>query len=194
MRGRDKFLKYRWALNTLTGFFNLFSKGIREKLFIHYRGKKGAVGMAFRYALLKTLAQHIGQNVSIHPDVYLFKTHNLSIGDNVSIHPLCYIDASGEIEIGNDVSIAHDVSIVSFNHRFDDLSIPIKEQDLEKKKIIIKDNIWIGAKAVILAGVTVNCGSVIGASSVVTHDVDANTVVVGVPAKAIKKRESRYKC
>ena len=191
MRGRDKFKKYYGLLRILTAIFGLFPRKIREALFIHNRGRKGVVGLAIRYALLKTIALSVGENVSIHPDVYIFKAHNLSIGNNVSIHPMCYIDATGGIEIGNDVSIAHDVSIISFNHRYDDFVTPIKDQEVEKKKIKIKDNIWIGAKAVVLQGVTVNCGSIIGAASVVTHDVDENNVVVGSPAKTIKIRESR---
>ncbi len=191
MRGREKFNKYQGILKILTSFYSIFPRRIREKLFEHYRETKGIKGMAIRYALLQTLAQHVGQNVSIHPNVYLFKIHNLSLGDNVSIHPLCYIDAAGCIDIGNDVSIAHDVSIISFNHGFDDLSVPIKDQELIKKKILIKDNVWIGAKSTILAGVTVYTGSVIGASSVVTHDVEENSVVVGSPARVIQNRENR---
>lgn len=188
MRGREKFSKYQGLLKLLTSFYKLFPKRIRQKLYEHHRETKGVTGMAIRYALLKTLARHVGQNVSVHPNVYLFKIHNLSLGDNVSIHPLCYLDAAGGIEIGNDVSIAHDVSMISFNHRFDDLSVPIKDQGLIKKQITICDNVWIGAKSVILAGVTVHTGSVIGAASVVTHDIEENTVVVGSPAKMIKKR------
>lgn len=188
MRGREKFKKYKWILVTLQYIYSLFPRTFREKLFVHYRSKKGAIGMALRYALLKTLAESVGDNVSIHPDVYLFKINHLSIGNNVSIHPMCYIDACGGIKIGNDVSIAHNVSVISFNHRYDEKDIPIKDQGVILNSISICDNVWIGAKAVILSDVTVNAGCVVGASAVVSKDVPPDSVVVGIPAKVIKKR------
>lgn len=188
MRGRAKFNKHKWLLKMAQGFFCVFPKKARENLLVHYRGKKGIIGIALRYCLLKTLAKSVGDNVAIYPDVYLFKVDKLSIGDNVSIHPMCYIDACGEISISNDVSIAHDVSIISFNHKYSDLTVPIKDQALEKKPIRIENDVWIGAKAVILSGVTVKQGSVIGAASVVTHDVQERSVVVGSPARVIKRR------
>lgn len=190
MRGRDKFKKYSGLLRALTKFYSLFPRNLRVKLLEHHRSTKGSKGLAIRYALLKTLVKELGENVSVHPDVYLFKTQNLSIGDNVSIHPMCYIDAAGGIEIGSDVSIAHDVSIISFNHRFDDLTVPIKDQELEKKRIVISDNVWIGAKSAILAGVQVHSGSVIGAGSVVTRMVPENAIAAGVPARVIKRRDT----
>ena len=190
MRGREKFKKYKWILSFLTGFYGLFPRRVRESLLTHYRGRKGNIGLVIRYSLLKTLAKSVGDNVSIFPDVYLYKIHNLSVGDNVSIQPLCYLDAGGGISIGNDVSIARNVSIIAFNHKFDDLSVPIKDQGVERKEITIKDNVWIGVNSVLLAGVTVNSGCVIGAGSVVTHDIAENSIAAGVPAKVIKSRES----
>lgn len=190
MRGREKFKKYRGILKLLTGFFNVFPRNVREKLFEHYRRRGGSFGLAVRYALLKTLAKSVGDNVSIFPDVFLYKVHNLSVGDNVSIQPLCYLDAGGGINIGSDVSIARNVSIIAFNHKFTDLSVPIKDQGVERKEISIKDNVWIGVNSVLLAGVTVNSGCVIGAGSVVTHDIAENSIAAGVPAKEIKSRES----
>ncbi len=189
VRGREKFQKHKRLISLLTRIFSLFSRSARVKLLIHYRDTKGVRGLAVRYALLRTLAKHVGDNVSVYPNVYLAKTYGLSIGDNVSIHPLCYLDADGGIEIGSDVSIARNVSIISFNHRYDDLTVPIKEQAIERKKITIEDNVWIGANATLLAGVTVRSGSIIGAASVVTHDVEENSIVAGNPAKVIKYRQ-----
>ena len=138
--------------------------------------------------MLKTLAD-IGDNVSINPNIYIFNPENLSIGNNVSIHPMCYIQASGGIKIGNDVSIAHGVTLLSESHRFSNLNIPIKDQGLDYKETIIQSNVWIGAKASILAGVTVKSGSIIGAGAVVTKEVEEYSIVGGVPAKVIKSRK-----
>ena len=157
-------------------------------MLVGFRRTKGHKGLVLRYALLKTLARSCGDNISIHPDVYLFSVNQLKIGNNVSIHPMCYIDATGGIDIGNDVSIAHASTILSTTHTFDELDMPIKDQAVEKRKTIIEDNVWIGAKSTILCGNTVYSGSVIAAGAVVTHDIPMNTIVAGVPARVIKER------
>ena len=149
---------------------------------------KGYKGLAIRYALLKTLAKKCGDNVSIHPDVYLFSVSRLSLGDNVSIHPMCYIDATGGIDIGNDVSIAHATTILSTTHIFKDVDVPIKDQSCITQKTVIEDNVWVGAKATIMCGKTIHTGSIIAAGAVVTHDVPRYTVVAGTPARVIKER------
>lgn len=187
-RGRDKFHKFKPMLNILSMFFCIFPSKLRKKFFVHYRMKKGAIGMALRYSLLKTLCKHLGDNVSIHEGVYIFEPQNMSIGNNVSIHPMCYIDATGEIDIGNDVSIAHSVTVMSTTHNFEDINVPIKDQGVKKSKVIVHDNVWIGAKATILCGISIGCGAVIGANAVVTRNIEKNTINVGVPSKAIKER------
>lgn len=84
--------------------------------------------------------------------------------------------------------IAHGVTILSTTHKFVDVNVNIKDQRIEEKKTIIENNVWIGAKATILSGIRVGRGSIIGANSVVTHNVPENSVVGGVPARVIKKR------
>ena len=187
-RGREVFQKYKGILNLTSAFFRLFPRKIRLALYIGIRNLNGKLGLALRYTLLQTLAQKVGDNVSIHPGVWLFHIENLSIGNNVSIHPMCYIEASGEIKIGNDVSIAHSVTLMSETHIFKDSSISIKDQGTEKRKIIIEDNVWIGAKSTILGGNQIATGSIIGANSVVTKPVPSFSIMAGCPAKEIKKR------
>ena len=187
-RGRDKFLKYRSFILFFVRLFSVFPNKFLNKLLIFFRGTKGNKGLVIRYILLKCLAKSIGENVSVHPGVYLFSPEGLSIGNNVSIQPMCYIDASGEIEIGNDVSIAHGVTLLSTSHSYSDLNLVIKDQELIKKKTVINSNVWLGAKATILCGVTIETGSIVGAGAVVCTDIRMNSVVGGVPAKLIKKR------
>ena len=187
-RGREKFKKYKKIIKIICVFYSIFPKKIQNKMLISNRKKTGYIGLIKRYCLLKNLAKKIGDNVSIHPDVYLFNIQNLVIGDNVSIHPMTYIEGYGGIEIGNDVSIAHGVTIMSVNHGFNNKVIPIKDQAIEKRPIVIKDNVWIGAKATILGNNVISTGSIIGAGAVVTNNVEKNSIVAGVPAKEIKKR------
>ena len=150
---------------------------------------KGIIGIVLRYALLKSIAVNCGDNVAIYPGVYLLKPDKLIIGNNVSIHPMCYIDSTGGIVIGNDVSIAHGTTIMSSTHNYADVNVAIKDQGIKLLKTEIKDNVWIGAKSTILAGVVVESGSIIAANAVVTKNVPQNTVVGGVPARTIKLRK-----
>jgi acetyltransferase-like isoleucine patch superfamily enzyme len=191
-RGREKFHKYKKYIMLLSDFLGLIPLRIRNKFFEHFRMTKGLKGIAIRYALLKSIAVRIGDNVSIHPGVYLLKPEKITIGNNVSIHPMCYIDSTGGVVIGNDVSIAHGVTIMSTTHKFDKFDLLIKDQGVHLLKTIIHDNVWIGAKSTILAGIQVESGSIIGANTAITKNVEGNTVVAGMPGRIIKKREVNH--
>lgn len=190
-KGRKKFKKYKKIIYFFSKCICIFPKKIRIKMFEFFRGIKGKKGIAIRYILLKTIAKQCGENVVIYPDVYLFDIQNLSLGNNVSIHPMSYLDSGtkGQIIIGNDVSIAHSVTILGFNHKYDNLEIPIKDQGNNEYNTIIEDNVWIGAKATILAGRTIREGSVVAANCVVSKDVGKNTIVGGIPNKILKERK-----
>lgn len=96
----------------------------------------------------------------------------------------CYLD----VEIGNDCILADDVYIGDFDHRSSDTSVPIRKQGIVTMPVQVEDDCWIGAKASIMRGVRVERGSVIGANSVVTHDVPAYSVAAGNPARVIRSR------
>ncbi len=187
-RGRDKFRKYKKIINIIVYYYSIFSKKKLEKKLIKYRKTTGYKGLVLRYAIIKNLAQDVGDNVSIQPDVYLSNVDNLKIGNNVSIHSMCYIDANGGISIGDDVSIAHGTSLIAFEHNFNDMSVPIKDQGLRECPIIIKDNVWIGSKVTVLGNNTIESGAIIAAGAVVTKSVEKNCIVAGVPAKLVKVR------
>jgi acetyltransferase-like isoleucine patch superfamily enzyme len=107
------------------------------------------------------------------------------LGRNVSVN--CYLD----VEIGDSVLIADDVYISDFDHRFDDLTVPIKDQGIVKSRVRIGRDVWLGTKVTVARGVIIGDGAVIGANAVVTHDIPARAVAVGVPARVIKRRRSR---
>lgn len=177
MSGRSKFENFKPFINFFVIAFKIFPLAFRKKLFISARNVNGNKGIALRYILLKSINKNVGDNVSIQPGCYIFSLENLIIGNNVSIHPMCYIDATGGIKIGSNVSIAHGTTILSTSHSFADISHPIKYQEILKAKTIIEDNVWVGAKATILYGVTVHSGSVIGATSFINKDVNHNTIL-----------------
>ena len=91
----------------------------------------------------------------------------------------------GPVCIGNHVNLAQGITITALNHNFSDATKRIDEQGITTKPVVIKDDVWIGANAVVLPGVTIGSHAVVAAGAVVTHDVSDNTVVGGVPAKVI---------
>ncbi len=111
---------------------------------------------------------------------------DVEIGANCSVN--AYVCISGKVRCGNGVRIASLVSIVGFNHGFDDPDTPINDQPHEIKGIVIGDDVWIGANAVILDGVTIGNGAVIAAGAVVNKDVPPLAIMAGVPAKLVRRR------
>lgn len=93
----------------------------------------------------------------------------------------------GPVTIGDHVNLAQGITVTALNHNFSDTTKRIDEQSISTKHVTIEDDVWIGANAVILPGVTIGQHAVVAAGAVVTTDVPANTVVGGVPARIIKK-------
>ena len=92
----------------------------------------------------------------------------------------------GPVTIGNHVNLAQGITVTALNHNFEDKNKRIDEQGVSTKPVVIGDDVWIGANAVILPGVTIGKHAVVAAGAVVTTDVPENTVVGGVPAKYIR--------
>ncbi|MFT4224753.1 acyltransferase [Dysgonomonas sp.] len=148
----------------------------------------GKIGGNLRYAVIKRLAKECGNNIYIGPNVIIVHIENLSIGNNVSIHANTYIDCTGTVTIGNDVSIAHDCSIISFEHIYTDKNIPIRDQPLKKESIIISNNSWLGCKVCVLAGVKLGERMICAAGSVICNSFEnGHAIIGGVPAKLIKQ-------
>ena len=93
----------------------------------------------------------------------------------------------GPVIIGSHVNLAQGITVTALNHNFEESSKRIDEQGVTTKPVIIGNDIWIGANAVLLPGVTIGDHSVVAAGAVVTKDVPPHSLVAGVPAKIIKK-------
>lgn len=93
----------------------------------------------------------------------------------------------GPVTIGNHVNLAQGITITALNHNFDNPKKRIDEQGVSTTPVILGDDIWIGANAVILPGVSIGNHSVVAAGAVVTKDVPPHSLVAGVPAKIIKQ-------
>jgi acetyltransferase-like isoleucine patch superfamily enzyme len=131
----------------------------------------------------------IGSNVKIWRDVWVDDYRKLTIGDNVSIGRSAMLQCIGGVTIGRNVMIAHGSQLVSAGHHIPDKGEPIRFSGLDIAPILIEDDAWIGAGAIVLQGVTVGHGAIVAAGAVVTKAVDANTIVGGVPAALIHRRE-----
>lgn len=184
--GRQLYSRYHHLLKLCVMAINILPKSLRVYLMRLFRNFGGRIGIVIRYILLKTLAKSCGNNVSIKQYVILENMHNISFGDNVSVHSFSYMEGAGGIEIGNDVSIAHSTSILSVNHTWDNLDVPIKYNPIERAPVKICDDVWIGCGCRIMSGITIHSRSIVAAGAVVTKDIEANTIVGGVPAKKIK--------
>jgi len=112
----------------------------------------------------------------------------LRMGDNSNIGPYAIIGCSGFISIGARVLMGPHVCLIAENHDFDDAGRPIKDQGVRRAPITIEDDVWLGAGAIVVAGVTVGRGSVVAAGAVVTEDVPPGSVVAGVPARLVRSR------
>lgn len=93
----------------------------------------------------------------------------------------------GPVTIGNHVNLAQGITVTALNHNFDNVELRIDEQGVSTNPVAIADDVWIGANAVVLPGVSIGSHSVVAAGAVVTKDVPAHSLVAGVPAKIIRK-------
>ena len=131
--------------------------------------------------LLHKVFPHLGADCRVETPFAGVRTANVKFGCNVIVMPGCLMMSAGGITIDDDAVIAANVQLISNNH------------DLENRRVItcmpvhIGRRAWIGAGATILPGVTVGENAVVGAGSVVTHEVEPNTIVAGNPAKLIRR-------
>lgn len=137
----------------------------------------------FRNLCLKLSGSKIGRDTRLQMGCRVRKPRNFSIGDNCLVLRGTFLDALGGLSIGDDVTISFNAMLISGGH---DVQHPYFEAD--HRPITIQDHVWIGAGAIVLKGVTIGEGAVVSAGAVVTHDVPSYTIVGGVPAKEIGKR------
>ena len=93
----------------------------------------------------------------------------------------------GPVKIGSHVNLAQGITVTALNHNFNDAEKRIDEQGVSTNPVTIEDDVWVGANAVILPGVTIGNHCVVAAGAVVTKDVPPHSLVAGVPAKVIKQ-------
>jgi acetyltransferase-like isoleucine patch superfamily enzyme len=128
---------------------------------------------------------HLGVNTALRCHEGTLTIGDKSIlGRDVSIN--CYLD----VEVGAAALIADSVYISDFDHKFNSFDRPIKDQGIAKARVRIEPDVWVGTKATVCRGVVIGTGAVVGANAVVTRDLPAYCVAVGVPARVVKDRRA----
>ena len=143
-----------------------------------------------RRSICRHLFARMGADVNVESGALFGDGTNIHIGNRSGLG----IDSRiyGPVIIGDHVMMGPDVMILTSNHRYDRLDIPMIDQGgTDHRPVMIEDDVWIGSRTIILPGVCVGMGAVIGAGSVVTKNVPAYGIVAGNPAKLIKYRQPK---
>ncbi|MCL4294660.1 MAG: acyltransferase [Anaerolineae bacterium] len=188
MRGREYFAKLQGGIDFLQRALNFMPLSLVSGVLELFRHTPGLVGFGVRYVCLRRLAKHCGVAVAVYPGVYFLNVNGLEVGDHVTIHQMCYLECVGGLKVGSNVAIAHSTSIITHEHDYSQVQLPIRDAPVQLKPVVIQDNVWIGAGVRILGGVSLEQGAVIGAGAVVTKSVPKHTIVAGIPAKVIGHR------
>lgn len=138
----------------------------------------------FRNLLFRLCRVKIGRGTRLYIGTHIRIPKNLVIGSNCNILNDVFLDAAGGLTIGNDVSISFRSLILTGGHDVNDPYFRAEHQPIK-----INDHVWIGSNATLLKGITIGEGAVVCAGAVVTKDVPPFTIVGGVPAKVIGKRD-----
>ena len=182
----------------LRGIGNTLYTLLLRHRFAHW-GKGSHIG--WRALYLKGLHYiSIGERTYISPGVELTAwdsdndnhyTPSIIIGNHCSIRENCHITAINCIRIGDNLLTGTNVLITDNSHgqtTHEHMSLPVADRPIYSKgPVIIGNNVWLGNNVCVMPDVTIGDGAIIGANSVVTHDVPAYSVAAGIPARIIKQ-------
>ncbi len=145
-----------------------------------------------RSAVAKMCFDFAGKNVNIEQRANFGSGLGISIGENSGIGQRCSV--RGPLIIGNNVMMGPEVIILTSNHSFERIDIPMATQKtLPKKGVKVGNDVWIGTRVIILPGISIGHGVIIGAGSVVTRDIPDYAISCGNPAKTIRFRNEVIK-
>ena len=131
----------------------------------------------------KLTQREVDKSFRIFPPFYTECGVNIKLGKNVFINACCRFQDQGGITIGDGTLVGHNVTIATLNHDYN----PNNRASITPKPVKIGKNVWIGSDSTILPGVEIGDGAIIGAGSVVTKSIPANTIAAGNPARIIRK-------
>lgn len=140
--------------------------------------------MGIKVRLLRLFGAKIGKGLIIKNNVTIKYPWKFIVGDNVWLGENCWIDNLDYVTIGNDVCISQGALLLTGNHDYAKSDFPYRNAPIN-----IENGVWIGAKATVCPGVTVNVNSVLTVGSIATKNLEANGIYQGIPAVRIKERK-----
>ena len=149
----------------------------------------GKIFMYIRRVLCSRIFSSCGKKLVVENNVYIGNGKNITVGNEVGLGSN-FKSLNRILKIGNYLMMGEDVLFLGGGHKFDRLDIPMAHQsDEPKTPLVIKDDVWIGARVIVLpACQRIGKGAIIGAGSVVTKDIQDYAVVGGNPARVIRYR------
>lgn len=142
----------------------------------------------FRGRFWSLFVGEMGARVFVLKGVVFASPKGIKIGHDVSINHNASLDGHGGLKIGSYSMIGPNSIILTSNHGFKEPLVPMTCQDVVCGPVVLEEDVWIGANVVVLPNVHISRGAIVGANAVVTKDVEAYSIVGGVPAKFIKYR------
>lgn len=140
-----------------------------------------------RQILSRLFGRQVDETLRVFPPFYTDFGKNITIGKNVFINACCHFQDQGGITLGDGCLIGHNVVFATLNHGF----APADRASLYPAPIVLGKNVWVGSNSTLLQGIRIGDNAVIGAGSVVTKDVPANTIVGGVPARILRQIDTK---
>lgn len=139
----------------------------------------------------RRLFAECGVGLNVHRGAHFGSGRNVKVGDYANLGESLRLNGRGGVTLGDHVLMGPDVIIYSGTHTFSRTDIPIQRQPMRYAPVVIGNDVWLGARVIVLPGVTIGDGCVIGANSVVTGDLPPNAIAAGAPARVIDRRTDR---
>ncbi len=157
----------------------------------HFEGLPFFVGPRSRFEVDRNARVTVGRHLTLVSDFDGRFKGELVIGESVWFSPGCTLAVHESVSIGSNCVFAEYVSIHDNNHAGGSFKEPLAGRGFETAPIRIGRNVWVGAKATILKGVTIGDNAIVGANPVVTRDVPAGATVAGAPARELGPARTR---
>ena len=135
-----------------------------------------------RALMSRLVGYRVDDGFRLFPPVYTDFGKNIAIGKNVFVNSGCCFQDQGGVTLGDGCLVGHNVVFATLDHD----KRPGRRGDMTAAPIVVGKDVWIGAHATILKGVTIGDGAIVAAGAVVTRDVPPNTIAAGVPARVVK--------
>lgn len=179
------YVKTRQALDT-DEMHRLMNEMSEEARRVTFRLNAAWHSQAEVRALLSELfGSPVPDTLRVFPPFYSDFGKNIHVGEHVFINACCHFQDHGGVTLGDGCQIGHNVVFATLNHG----QLPDDRATTYPAPIVLGRNVWVGSNATILQGVTIGDNAIVAAGAVVIHDVPADTIVGGVPARPIKKIE-----